>query len=326
MKPKQILAAAFFTCAGLAAQASTFSSPYSSFWALGDSLTDNGNLAFFAPDMIPSPPYFEGRVSSGPTFAEYLAADFEAQGKPNANLAFAGARAVTNADDIPDLLAQVFAPIAFYPDGQAGLVTRAAQFGERPLVSLFFGSNDVLSAFSAGENPIDAASAAAAEVLFVINQLAGFGVSDFLVLGLPDFALVPRLNTAPEPVRALASAAALTFDGAVASGLGGLPSHIAVTQIDVFSALRDIVGDPDAFGLSNVTDSCLGLTTVCANPASFAFFDDIHPSGTVHLALANATREAFAPIPLPAAGWGLLFALASLGALRRHRYVHHRIA
>ena len=319
MKPKQILAAAFFACAGLAAQASTFSSPYTSFWALGDSLTDNGNLAFFAPVIFPSPPYFEGRVSSGPTYAEYLAADFEAQGKPNANLAFAGAQAVTNTDDVPDLFAQVFAPFALYPDGQAGLVSRAAQFGERPLVSLFFGSNDVLSAFSAGEDPINAASAAAAELLFVVNQLAGFGISDFLILGLPDFALIPRLNGAPEPVRALASAAALTFDSAVTTGIGALPAHVAVTQIDIFSALRNIVGDPDVLGLTNVTDSCLGVISVCANPASFAFFDDIHPSGTVHLALANATRAAFAPIPLPAAGWGLLVALASLGALGYRR-------
>lgn len=333
MTRRMILAAAALTVLGHGVQASAFSDPYTSFWALGDSLTDNGNVFAIAPTAIPSPPYFEGRVSSGPTYAEYLAADFTAQGKPNANLAFAGAQAVANLDAIPDLQVQAFAPVPIYADGTAGLSTRATQFGMRPLVSLFIGSNDVLRAVAGGADPVAAARNAAATVLDTIDALTLFGARDFLVFGLPDFALIPRLNTAPEFVRDAATAAAMTFDATIASGIGGLPGSTAVIQIDVITALRDIIDDPDPLGLTNVTDSCITfgmdadgsrtITGVCADPASYAFFDDIHPSGTTHLALANATRAVVAPspVPLPAAGWAFLAGLGALAALARRRAV-----
>ncbi len=329
MKMKCLVAAAAIAVSATGVLASAFSDPYSSFWALGDSLTDDGNLFAIAPTAIPSPPYFEGRVSSGPTYAEYLAADFAAQGKPNDILAYAGAEAVTNGDGIPDLAAQAFAPVPIYADGGAGLVKRAADFGVRPLVSLFFGSNDVLGAFRSGDDPIAAATAAAHSVLASIAGLNAFGIRDFLVLGLPDFALIPRLNGQSAPVKALATAAALTFDATIAAGLGGLPTGVRVTQIDVFSALRDILDDPDPLGLTNTTDACLTfgvdgagnptITGLCADPAIYAFFDDIHPTGTVHLALANTVRAAVAPVPLPAAGWALLAAVGGLAALARRR-------
>lgn len=318
MKLRVWLAAAAISLAGYTAEASVFSNPFSSFWALGDSLTDNGNLFAFDPSAIPSPPYFAGRVSSGPTFAEYLAADFVAQGKPVGNLAFAGARAITNDDLIPDLSAQAFAPVPIFADGKPGLIGRAAEFGDRPLVSLFFGSNDVLSAFTAEQDPVAAASAAADAVLGAIAGLSLFGIHDFLVLGLPDFAGIPRLNTAPVEVRAVASFAAQTFDLAVANGVAGLPSGVRVTQINTSSALANMIENPAPLGIVNTTEAC--LLVGCINPGQFAFFDDIHPSGTVHEALADVVRSAYvAPIPLPAAGWALLMALAGLGVMGRRR-------
>lgn len=324
-----LLAAAAIAVAGTGASASSFSDPYTSFWALGDSLTDNGNTFAFAPTAIPSPPYFNGRVSSGPTYAEYLAADFTAQGKPTDNLAFSGALAVANGDLIPDLGLQAFAPVPIYADGGTGLAARAAQFGARPLVSLFFGSNDVLDALGRGEDAGAAATAAAGEVLAGIAGLSTFGVRDFLVLGLPDFGLIPRLNGLPAPVRDAATAAARTFDEAIAAGLGGLPAAVQVTQIDVFTAIRDLVDDPDPLGLTNTTDACLTfgvdadgdrtITGLCTDPSVYAFFDDIHPTGTVHAALADTVRVTVAPVPLPAAGWALLAGLGGLAALTRRR-------
>jgi phospholipase/lecithinase/hemolysin len=303
--------------------------PFTSFWALGDSLTDNGNVFAVAPGAIPSPPYFNGRVSSGPTYAEYIAADFAAQGKPTGNLAFAGALAATDGDLIPDLAAQAFAPFPIYADGQAGLTSRAGQFGLRPLVSLFFGSNDVLGALALGGDPVAAAANAAQQVLDAMGGLALAGVRDFVVLTLPDFAQTPRLNGQPAPIRALATAASLQFNAALAGGIPGLQPGISVTQVNVFSALGDVIADPGAYGLSNTTDSCLSfgvdglgnptITGVCADPASYVFFDEIHPTGPVHAALADAARAALTPVPLPAAGWALLAGLAGLVATARRR-------
>jgi len=328
MKMNTVLAVAVIAVSGHAASASPFSDPYTSFWALGDSLTDDGNL--FAAAGVPGAPYFAGRVSSGPTYAEYLAADFTAQGKPADNLAYAGATAVTNGDSIPDLQLQAFAPVPIYADLQGGLVTRAGAFGARPLVSLFFGSNDVLGALGRGEDPGAAAVAAAGAVLGSIAGLnTAVGVRDFLVLGLPDFALTPRLNGLPAPIRAIASDAARSFDAAIAAGLGGLPDGIAVTQVDVFTTLRDLLGDPDPLGITNTTEACLTfgvdadgnrtIDSICADASAYAFFDDIHPTAAVHVALADTVRMTVAPVPLPAAGWALLAGLGGLAAVaRRH--------
>lgn len=328
MKMKFVLAAAVIAVSGSAAQASPFSDPYTSFWALGDSLTDNGNL--FAIAGQPAPPYFGGRFSSGPTYAEYLAADFAAQGKPHDNLAFGGALAVTNGDPIPDLAAQAFATTPIYADGGTGLAGRAAQFGARPLVSLFAGSNDILGALASLNNPITAAAEAAKQVLTTVVGLNSLGVRDFIVLGLPDFGLIPRLSGLPAPIPAVATAAAQTFNALVSGGLDTLPADVHVTKIDVLSALRDVLADPDPLGLTNTTDACLTfgvdrngnptITGFCTDPASYAFFDDIHPSGTVHAALADTVRATVvAPVPLPAAGWALLAALGGLAALSRRR-------
>jgi len=327
MNLKLFLSAAAVAISGSLAGASSFSNPYTSFWALGDSLTDNGNL--FALTGIPPAPYVDGRYSSGPTYAEDLASDFAAQGKPHGNLAFGGAWAVDNGDLVPDLAVQAFAPISIYADGGTGLAPRAAQFGARPLVSLFFGSNDVLGAFESGDDPVAAASTAAGAVLSSIAGLSTVGVRDFLVLGLPDFGLIPRVNVLPDPVRADATAAAQTFDATIAAGLASLPTGVQVTQIDVFSAIRDVLANPAPLGLTNTTDACLtfgvdangdrAITGLCTDPMTYAFFDDIHPTGTVHAALADTVRETVAPVPLPAAGWALLAALGGLAALGRRQ-------
>lgn len=329
MKIRFVLAAAALAVSANGADASAFSDPYTSFWALGDSLSDDGNTFAYAPSIIPSPPYFEGRVSNGPTFAEYLAGDFAAQGKPNDILAFAGAQAVADGDLIPDLFVQAFATVPIFADDRTGLAGRIAQFGSRPLVSVFIGSNDVLGVLERGEIPLDAATAAAQTVLATLAGLNTIGIRDFIVLGLPDFGAIPRLSGQPQLVRDAATAAARTFDATIAAGLGTLPDGVKVTQVDVFSAIRGLLDDPDPLGLTNTTESCLTfgrdadgnrtITGECANASTFAFFDDIHPSDTVHKALADAVRATVTPVPLPAAGWALLAGLCGLAAVARRR-------
>lgn len=68
------LAAAFVAAVGWAggAGAASLAATYSSFWALGDSHSDNGNLFAATSNATPpnptpaSPPYFDGRFSNGP--------------------------------------------------------------------------------------------------------------------------------------------------------------------------------------------------------------------------------------------------------------------
>ena len=64
---------------------------YTSFWTLGDSLSDDGNLYAATGGKAPPAPYFDGRFSNGPVWAEHVAADFAAKGLATGNFAYGGA-------------------------------------------------------------------------------------------------------------------------------------------------------------------------------------------------------------------------------------------
>ncbi len=79
--PKVALTAAVLALlSAVSAQAAT--THYSSAVIFGDSLSDNGNLYALTSGRSgqPQPPYFEGRTSNGPVWADHIAADFAAKG------------------------------------------------------------------------------------------------------------------------------------------------------------------------------------------------------------------------------------------------------
>ena len=95
-------ALAVLTFAAATALASTASAQsYSRLVVFGDSLSDNGNL-FIASGRTqpPSPPYFQGRFSTGPVFTELLgfnAANFTGSVTGSINYAYGGARTDSSA-------------------------------------------------------------------------------------------------------------------------------------------------------------------------------------------------------------------------------------
>jgi len=58
------------------AQAASVWEDYSSFWVLGDSLSDTGNLANATGGAVPGPAYFNNRFSNGPIWADYISRRF----------------------------------------------------------------------------------------------------------------------------------------------------------------------------------------------------------------------------------------------------------
>ena len=291
---------------------------FSSFWVLGDSLSDSGNL-FAAtsadPDADPtptSPPYFEGRFSNGPVWAERVADAFAAQGVPGGNVAFGGAEATPDTfggsddtDAIPDLAAQV------------GLVQQAvgggAPLGERPLASVWFGANDIFGVFD-GSDSGEVVEDALGDIADGFDALAALGFDDLLVFNLPDLGQTPLLfdTISQEPATALT----MQFN----QGLAQLASDAAqtVTLVDTAGLFDALIADPSAFGVSDVRTPCLIPGEAPCSPqeaAQRAFFDAVHPNATIHAVVADAALGALAPIPLPAGGWLLLGGLAALGGL-----------
>ena len=55
--------------------------PFSNIYFFGDSLSDSGNISALSLGLYPGAPYYQGRFSNGPTWAESYAI---LQGYPNA--------------------------------------------------------------------------------------------------------------------------------------------------------------------------------------------------------------------------------------------------
>lgn len=278
-----------------AALAVTTSDRYSSFWVLGDSLSDPGNIFAATDGAIPaSPPYFEGRFSNGPIWADYISKDFVDAGKATANFAHGGATAVPDGDLIPDL------------DAQLGLLSGSASFfGDRPLAALWFGGNDILGA----DDALAASIAATDAISGSITALIGAGIEDFLIFDLPG----------------------LTEDASVFNSVFGAEiaslqaSSINIIDIDVTGVINQIALDPTS-EITNFTDPC--VTTVNSIPVSVCTpeearqrlrFDEVHPNAEVHARIADQVAVEIAAVPLPPAAVPLLVGLFALGFAGRRR-------
>lgn len=321
-----------FTAA--AAAATPLTDRFSSFWVLGDSLSDPGNL-FAASGAVPggpfpaSPPYFNGRFSNGPVWAEGIADEFLGEGRAAGNFAFGGARAVTDADFIPDLTVQ------------AGLFAAASAgaLGGNPLVTLWFGGNDLLAA--ARDPDLASRNAAAQAAVDAIVQgalaISLLGVDEFLIPNTGDIGATPQFQLFepdgdPGALAMGATEVTALFNSLLDAAIDNLRLEgLNVTELDVFGMGREIAADPGAFGLVEPVIPCLfpsmdaataaGQAILCtpAEAEERAFFDGVHPNNVVQGLIEASARAALAPVPLPATLPLLIAAVGAIGFVRRRR-------
>lgn len=164
-----------------------------------------------------------------------------------------------------------------------------------------------------------------------LTQLSSLGAQDFLVVNLPDLGETPFADfvdaQTPEDIPSILNQ--LTFDhnellSTKLSGFSESQPNANIVALDVNTLFADAIANPDAFGLTNVTDTCLInfqpgfiFDGICDNPEEFLFFDDIHPTTTAYefisdfaLAALNETPAATS-VPEPSS----LVALITMGLL-----------
>lgn len=303
-----------FSCLSAAADPSDYSRNIS----FGDSLSDNGNL-FHNLGQPPSPPYFDGRFSNGPTWIELLSNPAKSTnpdssmnrfwtppffaGPPdiggnvnNVNASIGGATAQSSLQSV--FSSDNNAPIGIpsVPTQINAFLAAGGTFGPHDLVSVQGGANDFFNFFNntpaaqiPGLLPGFATNVGIAETENVAT-LIGAGAKTILVSNLPNLGATPNFNTNPNSANA-GFLATVTYNSTLNAGvqqLAALNPNVNLIQMDWFSALNVILANPAAYGFTDVTHQCLGNPNCNQITAQgFLFWDGVHPTEAAHQLLAR---------------------------------------
>jgi phospholipase/lecithinase/hemolysin len=297
---------------------------FTNLYVFGDSLSDTGNLYRATGNLIPPPPYFNGRLSNGPLWVEYLAPKLNLTYTPQTNFAFAGATTGT----LNTIL----------PRGIPGLQQEVKLFtilnpvaDPAALYIIWSGANDYLGGRQ--QNPAIPVS----NLSTAIQSLAGVGAKNILVANLPDLGKLPGVIGNPQASVGL-TALSGAHNSLLAQTLSLLspslsPRGVNLVSLDINALFNDALTNPANYGFTSTTESCISpppllnpgvIPTVCANPNEYVFWDDIHPTTATHafigeFAFETVSSSQAVPEPPAVAGLFVAGAFLSLRGLQRRK-------
>lgn len=254
--------------------------------------------------LIPGAPYAKGghHFSNGATWIEQFAQGrglagnvrpaFQGNSIKATNYAVGGARATPYPGrvNLPD---QINAFRSDYPQ----------QLPYNALYVVEMGSNDVrdaLATAAAGGNPSAIIASALAGISQSIQILYSAGGRKFLVVNVPNLALLPAVKALGSVAAETAASLAQAFNTALAQLITSLPSDIEVTELDTYNAITNLYDFPENYGLTDVNDPCVTPNIppfTCQTPDTFLFWDGIHPTKAVHAILAQKVATVLSPDP-----------------------------
>jgi len=183
------------------------------------------------------------------------------------------------------------------PSPRGGLTTQLNQTlaGINPADALFVvwgGPNDFLAPDPTDSFPDQVAVRAVTNLVGIVTALQGAGAQHILVPGLPKLGLTPFYLGLPPPAAQQANALSMGFNNLLQASL---PANVIF--FDTAALMQQVLGNPDAFGFTNTTASCLTTSGPCVNPAKYFFWDDFHPTTAAHEILADRFQAAVVPEP-----------------------------
>ena len=301
-------AAALLACTVAATPAAAAESPFSALFVIGDSLSDNGNL--FRATGQPGWPYYQGRFSDGLVGADVLAAGLGLADTPAyVNLAIAGAR--TGMDGT------IATNTGMLYQTQA-LLSQMPALPSTALYMVWGGGNDL----RVGDNPGDSLT----NLANILTRLHEAGARSFLLPNLPDLGLTPEARARGSAFASFATQASEGFNSALAVTYGALAAQWndeTFHYFDAMGAQRALTLGAPGNGLTNVTDRCLddrgAAPTLCATPATYMYWDFIHPTATVHQSLGSQMLATVTAVPEPQSMLMLASGVVALLGLARRR-------
>ena len=268
---------------------------YSRLFVLGDSLSDDGNLYKAVFGLYPpSPPYYKGRFSNGPVWVENLAPKLGLTFNAATDYAYGGAEtgSANAGSGLPGMKQQSDSLLKAYPAGDPAA-----------LYIVWGGGNDYLDGATDTMTPVN-------NLVGYVKALAATGARNFVVPNLPDLGRAPGS-------RNTASAASLTqravsHNANLAAALQTLRTQLPTCNIvlfNVYAEFNRILANPAAYGFTNTTDQAMQATG--ANPDTYLFWDDVHPTAAAHRLIA---ADAYALLLPPVSGAVTLEGLSATAA------------
>jgi phospholipase/lecithinase/hemolysin len=246
----------------------------------GDSLSDVGNLyAISGSTFPPDPPYWQGRVSNGPVWVEQLAERLNLESTPDNNFAVAGAMTGDgNLNERPDRLNTDLPGLADEIAQFVGSLTGPAD--PDALYVVWAGANNF---FDPENLTPEGAGQAIIETITAVSTLQSYGAEHILLGNLPDLGLTP--DGLASGMGTLLTGFSIGYNQALQAALTGY--GLDVVLFDSFTSFNEVVADPSAYGLSNVTTACFDGAQICGNPDEYLFWDGVHPTTKGHQVLAE---------------------------------------
>ncbi|KAJ3299360.1 hypothetical protein HK104_009212 [Borealophlyctis nickersoniae] len=278
----------------------------------GDSLSDIENAKTVTQGTFPVPPYDGGRFTNGPVWNELLASDsiFFAL----SNNAYGGATTGTSTGTItnlkgvnfvvPSLLDQVakyqesgqLASIQTFDNvhGSSFEATNQESLKQDSDISfltsyfILAGANDYNNMLTKGLTNVTV-DAVLANVEKAATMLATKG-RRIILMTLPPLDKTPRMLGNPQAGAMLANLINTHNSRlqSIADNLTKQNSRVRAYVFDMHAAILEMIANPAAYDLDNVTDACLNMATgPCANPDRYLFWDFLHPTARGHAILAD---------------------------------------
>ena len=331
--------------AAIAAASVGHAAGYSGEYVFGDSLSDIGNAAEGLGANFPNPPSYGDSFTNGPVAVQRLAGNL---GLP----ALTPSLWLTGFSDIHGLFGPGYVPGTDYAVG--GATAAASAVGGIPAINLprqvaaysavsglvadpkalyvvMIGGNDVREAVLKGTGAAALAAGVTTE-LATLEALANEGAANLLVVNVPNVGISPEFNQENPSLAGLATQYSQQYDSALAMGLAALtlPTGTKLTDFDLYDFNAGVIANAAAEGITDVTDPCYtatpytaASTTACgpngANIGAFAFWDDIHPTATIHALWSDGFAADLAAVPEPNVWAMMILGLAGLGAAVRRR-------
>ncbi|MFN3703847.1 autotransporter domain-containing protein [Thermomonas sp.] len=294
---RTLLSAALAVAALPAVAQSTPDSPFTQTVFFGDSLTDAG---FFRPLLPVSVRPVTGQFTTNPGYvwSQYMADYYGTAANPNGNgqtgtnYAAGGARVGVNSTGALGPIPSMATQTANY------LAANGGRADAHALYTVWGGANDLFAITSGGADPTTTIGGAVSAQIGIVGTLTQAGAQYILVPTVPDLGVTPAFRAQGALAQAQGTALTVSYNNALFSGLAA--SNLRVIPLDTFHFLQEVVANPSAYGLTNITGTAcqpqITANSLTCNPTSYVspdapytylFADGVHPTSAGHRALAD---------------------------------------